>query len=254
MKFNWSSFTLILAISCLSGLSFFYLSNKNTGAPDVEVSKEAEVPQTLDHYSWLSNWQRPPGPARVGIQVGHWQNQDAPEEQINLRKNNGASSSGVNEVDINLDIALKLKALLEEKSIVVDLLPTTIPPAYWADVFIAIHADGNLDSSVNGYKFAGPWRDYSGKSTELISLIEPLYKELTKLNKDPNISRNMRGYYAFSWWRYKHAIHPKTVAIIAETGFVSSPQDRSVLTKSSHLPAKTLAEGIIQFLQIEKLL
>src|SRR5579884_804401 len=36
----------------------------------------------------------PPGPKRVGLQVGHWQAEDAPDELASLRTNPGAPGGG----------------------------------------------------------------------------------------------------------------------------------------------------------------
>ena len=68
-----------------------------------------------------------------------------------------------------------------------------------------------------------------------------------------NITQNMRGYYAFSWWRYKHAMHPMTTAVIVETGFLTSPIDREVLIDSPEIPASGIASGIIKYLESESL-
>lgn len=225
---------------------------KNTGAPPGGVA-EAEVPDYLDPDTWRT-WQRPDVSPKVGIQVGHWMNHLAPEEQKNLRNNTGAEAGGAREVDINLEIASRLKKLLENEGVEVDLIPTTIEPSYWADVFIAIHADGSEDKNTSGYKFAGPWRDFSGEAQRLVSILETKYEQATGMVKDPNISRNMRGYYAFSWWRYEHAVHPMTTAVIAETGFVTNPDDREFLVDKADVSAKALADGIVEFLESEGLL
>ena len=39
------------------------------------------------------NWQRPPGPAHVGVQVGHWKNSEVPDE-LNGLKTNGSGATG----------------------------------------------------------------------------------------------------------------------------------------------------------------
>jgi hypothetical protein len=111
---------------------------------DLEIGFEEPendiMSQFIDPYA---NWTRPDGPLRVGLQVGHWKAADAPDEQENLRVNTGASAGGTTEWETNLKITEETKKLLEAKGVVVDILPVTIPPDYWADVFIAIHADGN---------------------------------------------------------------------------------------------------------------
>ena len=74
------------------------------------------------------------------------------------------------EWEVNYEIALLTKSLLEEKNIVVDILPSTIPENYWSDVFVAIHADGSEDLSKSGFKVATPRHDYSGNADNLLTL------------------------------------------------------------------------------------
>lgn len=223
------------------------------GAPPGGVA-EAEVPEDLGPYGWLSDWERPEGPAKVALQVGHWQNDDFPEELARLRNNDGATGGGVTELSINLVIVELMKGYLEEAGVEVEVLPATVPPDYWADVFVSVHADGNEDWRTRGYKFAGPWRDFTGKSERLVEILSGKYESATGLPFDPNISRNMRGYYAFAWWRYEYSLHPMTTAVIAETGFVSNPTDRKLLTEEPEVAAGAMAEALIEFLRQEKLL
>lgn len=194
------------------------------------------------------NWERPDGPPRVGIQVGHWKAAEAPDEQEGLRDNTGAQAAGFTEWETNLHIAEITKARLEAAGVVVDLFPVTIPPGYVADAFISIHADGNMDGRVHGYKIAPPWRDRSGNAAQLSDLIEESYGAETGLAIDPNISRNMRGYYAFNWRRYEHAIHPMTPAAIVETGFLTNANDRRVIVHRPDISAKGIAAGVMRFL------
>lgn len=210
-----------------------------------------------DQYtvSELENWQRPQGPVRVAIQAGHWKNSEVPEELDGLKRNGGgAVGGGLTEQEVVLEIAEQVTELLKEYDLTVDLLPTTVPPGYVADAFISIHADGNLDTSVSGFKIASPWRDYSEKSETLEKLLYETYADATNLATDPSISRRMRGYYAFNWRRYDHAIHPMTPAVIIETGFLTSPSDRRIIVQSPDLAARGIADGIIAFLQSESLL
>jgi len=215
---------------------------------------EASMPAT-DSLAWLRDWQRPEGPARVGIQVGHLQYQEAPEEQAGLRDNSGASAGGVNEVDINQQVAERMADVLQTNGVEVTLLPVTIPPGFVADAFISIHADGNEDSSATGYKMAGPWRDLTGKGEQLLTSLKSAYDPVIGLPYDENgITRNMRGYYAFAWWRYEHAIHPMTPAAIVELGFVTNPTDREIMVKKADELGTALARGVEVFLQNQGLL
>ncbi len=213
-----------------------------------------EVAEDLDDSMDFNNWIRPDGPVRVGIQVGHWKNEEVPEELENLRGNSGASAGGKFEWEVNHAIAAELEKILEEKGIVVDLLPATIPPRYYADAFVAIHADGNEDTSKSGFKAAASRRLIGDKHEKLLTEIEQSYQEVTGLEKDPNITRNMRGYYAFRWWRYEHALHPMTPSVILETGFLTSPEDRELIVDQPTIPAQAIANGITEYLRSENLL
>ncbi|MEX1112412.1 MAG: N-acetylmuramoyl-L-alanine amidase [Candidatus Andersenbacteria bacterium] len=205
--------------------------------------------------SELENWQRPAGTTRVGIQAGHWKNDEVPQELEGLTRNGGgAIGGGTNERAVVLNIAEQVVALLQAQGIEADLLPTTVPPGYIADAFVSIHADGNLNSSVSGFKIAGPRRDYSQKSPTLEKQLYATYEKATQLPQDPSISHRMRGYYAFNWRRYEHAIHPMTPAVIVETGFLTSPADRQIIVATPQRAAQGISEGIQAFLQGEGLL
>lgn len=252
-------FALLLLLGVLGlGFIYFYSSTlKNielvSGAPPYDASSSDYV-TAGEEDALLQNWKRPEGPAKVALQVGHWKNEEVPEELHKLRGNTGASGGGKTEWEVNYDIALRTKTLLESQGITVELLPATVPESYWADVFVAIHADGSLDPEKSGYKLAAPRRDYTGNADELLKTIETTYGKATGLTLDPNVTRNMRGYYAFSWWRYEHAVHPMTASVILETGFLSSPSDRQLLLDNPQASAEGLANGIIAYLEAEKLL
>jgi hypothetical protein len=224
---------------------------------EIKIERERTTPVVTNNtdnrglggkYPDLANWKRPDGPLRVGLQVGHWKNDELPEELENIKKNGGTSSGGVAEWQVNLKIAQDVKVLLEEKGIVVDLLPATIPPGYWADAFVAIHADGSGDRRVAGFKVASPVWDFSGKAAELQQVIEETYRQLTGFPIDPNVTRNMTSYYAFSWRRFDHSIHPMTPAAILETGFLTNPGEAKTLVKNPMMPAQAIAQALFRFL------
>lgn len=224
-----------------------------TGAPP-DGEPETAAPDTLDPYAWLKNWVRPVGPTRVALQVGHLNSAELPDELARIRGNTGASAAGFTEVETNEKIAEETKRLLEEHGILVDILPATIPEKYYADAFVAIHADGSETDDTHGFKSSAPWRDFSGKSATLNDSIRTSYAEVTDLEWDENISRNMRGYYAFSFWRYTHSVHPMTPSVILETGFLTNYYDRQIIVEQPQIAAKGLAVGIINFLHSESLL
>lgn len=243
---------LIVSGFAFLNMSIFKTSGIVSGAPPYDVF---DIPPSDDNeYSYLSDWKRPEGPPRVGLQVGHWNSNELPDELQRIRGNTGASGGGKAEWEVNYEIASRTKSLLEPAGIEVDILPATVPPQYWADVFVSIHADGSLDPDKTGFKAATPRRDLTGKANSLLEAVERSYENTTGLPKDPNVTRNMKGYYAFSYWRYDHAVHPMTTALILETGFLTSASDREIIVKQPQLSAKGLSEGILSFLKDSKLL
>jgi N-acetylmuramoyl-L-alanine amidase len=244
--------SIILIIAIVITLSQFK-KNSETGAPPYGEPEE-NAPD--DPYAWIHNWQRPDVPPKVALQVGHWKNDEFPEELEKLRGNTGAQAQGITEVEVNLKIAEITKQYLEEKNlgIMVEILPATVSPKYWADVFIAIHADGSTSTNTSGFKVAKPWRDFTGSADRLVKIIEDNYGSATGLEIDPNVSRNMRGYYAFSWWRYDHAIHPMTTAVILETGFLTSAHDRQIIVSNPEISSQAIADSVVQYLKGQFLL
>jgi hypothetical protein len=248
-----------LGILCSVGGAVFFLAGREAETPSHSVAEPLAAfpdlggimdPEAALHprLRGLADWQRPAGPFRVALQVGHWRAGEAPEELENLRFNTGASFGTLTEWEVGMEIAQAAKSRLEEKGIVVEILPTTIPPNYWADVFVSIHADGSLDPSLAGYKVAAPRRDHTGRAEGLAALLEEEYGRATRLDRDPNITRSMRGYYAFNWRRYDHSLHPMTVAAIVETGFLTNPGDRRIIVNAPERPAAGIASAIERFL------
>lgn len=212
-------------------------------------------PMTPEELLVYGPRERVPGPAQVGIQVGHWQLENVPEELQGLQDSTGAVSGEYTEQEIVLRIGELVRAELEAAGVVVDFLPATVPIDYEADAFISIHADGSNNGAANGFKIAGPRHDFSGRSEALVADLYDAYGEATGLRRDDsNITRRMSGYYAFNWRRYDHALHPQTPAAIVETGFVTSAIDRELLVGEPERAARGIAEGVRVFLEREGVL
>ena len=161
-------------------------------------------------------------PRRVGIQVGHYQTRDVPQEYgTRLPDQTGASFAGYDEVDVNL---------------------------YIADVFMALHSDSDDFGDISGFKMAhgsrrGPYEE------KLLQTIKTTYGAETGLDYDAeHVSRNMTGYFAFSWSRYQHATSAFTPSVILEMGFISNRSDRDLLVNQPDRIAIAIANGILKFL------
>ena len=184
---------------------------------------------------------------RVGIQAGHWQAKDLPDELARLRSSSGAFAAGHAEAQVNLEIAKRVVKLLQDRGMAADLLPATIPPGYDADAFVSIHADGASSGSSRGFKLATPWRT-SRASQHLADTLTAEYAKSAKLPQDGAITINMRGYYAFNYRRHTHAIAKTTPAVIIETGFLTSAADRTMIVDRPDTVANGIANGIIRYL------
>jgi len=239
--------TTAILFAGMAFAAFQYPAIAPAGDAPTEFAAEAppEVPRDELRDSIL--WRRPPGPPRIALQAGHWKAAEAPAEQARLRTN-GTRGGGKQEWEVNLEIARRTARILEEAGLEVEILPTTIPPGYWADLFIAIHADGNPSASVSGFRAAAPRRDVTGRAEEFVRLLERSYGEATGLPRYPTVTRRMTGYYAFNWRRYEHALHPMTTGVILETGFLTSPLDRAVIVHEPARAARGIADAIRQHL------
>src|SRR5690606_9309266 len=109
------------------GLWYSNYYDSHVGAPPYGEPEENVPPLDNGDFWWL-DWERPEGPARSGIQIGHLNTEDHPEELNNLRNNTGASGGGTTEVEVNRAVAEELALLLEEAGAVVDIFPATVTP------------------------------------------------------------------------------------------------------------------------------
>ena len=191
-------------------------------------------------------WVPPEGPVRIALQAGHWRANEAPAELSGLR-DNGASAGGVAEWEANLEIARNAAAMLRDLGYEVDVLPAVVPPDYRAHLFISIHADSNGDPRARGFRVAAPRRDATGRASGFVRVLERAYERETGLTLLPTVTRRMRNYYAFNYRRYEHALHPMTIGVIIETGFLTSRADRRVIVDDPQRPARGIVEAVLAF-------
>ncbi len=191
-------------------------------------------------------WAPPEGPVRIGLQAGHWRADEAPAELSGLR-DNGTSWGNTPEWRANLAIAERAGAMLEELGYVVDILPAVVPPSYRAHLFVSIHADGSGDPAASGYRVAPPRRDATGRARLIAELLESSYGEVTGLRRLPTVTRRMSNYYAFNFRRYEHALHPMTIGVILETGFLTNSRDREIIVSDPDRAARGIVQAVTQF-------
>jgi len=144
-------------------------------------------------------------------------------------------------------IAARIADLLKSHGYIVDIIPTAVPQGYLADAFVALHLDGDGTGENSGYKLAhgsrrGPYEQ------QLLDDISQEYGAATGLPLDYRITSAMRGYYGFSWQRYRSATSPFTPSVILEMGFLSNDGDRALAMDHPDLLAIGIANGIERFL------
>lgn len=196
---------------------------------------------------------QPPAPQlRVGIQAGHWKESELPAELASLRGATGASGSGWREVDVNLNVAQRVAAMLRDSGVIVDILPATVPSSYKADAFVAIHGDANSNPSASGYKLArATWSKIPQKDDSLIQAISGQYAVSTGLKLHAgSITDDMRQYYAFNWPKLVHAVSSTTPSAIIEVGFLTTSTDRRLLLEQPDRAASGIAAGLLGFLGV----
>jgi len=188
------------------------------------------------------------GQKQVALQVGHWKLEDAPWELRGLDPHRQARGGGYEEWQVNLRIAEETKKLLEQQGIGVTILPAILPSTYKADVFVSIHADQNPGAPwLSGFKLAPSAYDASGKAKLLSELVTKEYQAATGLSAQGYIPSSMTHYYAFNIEKFIYAVHPKTPAVIIETGYLPNPRDRAVIVTNPQMSAAGIANGIVKF-------
>jgi N-acetylmuramoyl-L-alanine amidase len=80
-----------------------------------------------------------------------------------------------------------------------------------------------------------------------VELLEERYGKETGLKQLPTVTRRMQNYYAFNFRRYEHALHPMTIGVIIETGFLTSPTDRRVIVDDPERAARGIVEAVKAF-------
>jgi hypothetical protein len=190
----------------------------------------------------------PPGEKRVGLQAGHWKNDEVPAELGRLQA--GATGGGKQEWEVNLDVAQRAATLLAANGVAVDVLPATVPPHYQANVFVAIHADGDPAGRASGFKIARPgFSALPDVDDRLVAVMNDVYEATTGLPRDDeHISLRMRYYYAFNARRYCHSVASGVPQAIVEMGYLTSASDRQWLIGNPDQLARGIAAGITDFL------
>jgi N-acetylmuramoyl-L-alanine amidase len=176
---------------------------------------------------------------RIGIVAGHYGGVDP----------GAVCTDGLTEVNINLEIATRVKEKLTTAGFDVDLLEEFDDRLtdYQALALVSIHADtcSFIDDNATGFKVAAALgSDSPEKASRLAACISSRYQAATNLRfHTGSVSSHMTSYHAFD------EINPETTAAIIEVGFMNL--DRQILTTQPDLLAEGIAGGVLCYIYNE---
>ena len=175
---------------------------------------------------------------RIGIVSGHWGHDTG-----------AVCDDGLQEVDVNLAIAVKLVRILEGLGYEVDLLEEfdVRLRGYSADLLISIHADScqpfpDADPPMSGFKIAHVEDSWvPDEEQRLLTCLADHYAARTGMFYHANtVTFDMTRYHTF------YEVDGYTPAVIFETGFMYA--DRHIVAGQPDLVAQAIAEGILCYL------
>jgi len=173
-------------------------------------------------------------PLKVGIVAGHWQN-DA----------GAVCDDGLMEVEINIDIAQRVVALLALSGYNAEMLAEFSPKlkGYEAAALVSIHTDSCNVPQASGFKVARVSASQMPEiEDQLVNCLIEKYHQATGLSFHRNsITFDMTEYHAF------YEIAPQTPGAIIEIGFMGD--DRYLLTHRQELVAEGIVNGIKCFIE-----
>lgn len=175
---------------------------------------------------------------RIGLVAGHWGNDPG-----------AVCPDGLTEVEVNLNVATKVKENLTVLDFEVDLLKEFDPKlsGYQALTLISIHADSceYINDQATGFKISSALSStHPEKAARLTACLRNRYERVTGLKFHANsVTPDMTYYHAFD------EIDPNTVAAIIEIGFLNL--DRQILTQQPDLIAKGITDGILCYIYNE---
>lgn len=174
----------------------------------------------------------------IGIVAGHWKNDSG-----------AVCPDGLQEVDLNLNIATLVQKFLTAAGFDVELLAENDVRllGYQASALVSVHADScdYVNNEAKGFKVVAALATrYPERTARLTACLVERYGRVTTLPLHlGSITQDMTGYHAFD------EINPNTPAAIIETGFMNL--DRDFLTQKPDVAAQGIAEGIICFIRNE---
>lgn len=158
----------------------------------------------------------------------------------------GAIRCGINEKDINLDVAKRVQAILTSKGVAVSMTRnsdetvslesrTTFTANMNPNIFVSIHVNSSLKPEISGVET----HYYHQESLELAQTVHESLISYVK-SKD-------RGLFKSRFYVINHTDVP---AILVEIGFISNDAERCELVSEQRKQqtAKAIADGILNYL------
>jgi N-acetylmuramoyl-L-alanine amidase len=176
----------------------------------------------------------------IGVVAGHWKNDSG-----------AVCPDGLEEVQVNLNIASKVQKILAEQGYNVDLLAERDPKLinYRAAALVSVHADSCdfINNEAYGFKVASAMATrHPERAARLTACIRNRYAAITgKPLHSTSVTPDMTSYHAFG------EIDENTPAAIIETGFLNL--DRALLTQQPETVAQGIADGILCYIKNESI-
>jgi N-acetylmuramoyl-L-alanine amidase len=158
----------------------------------------------------------------------------------------GAIRCGINEKDINLDVAKRVEAILESKGVAVTMTRNTdvfvsledrtiITSKVTPDIFVSIHVNSSVKPEITGIET----HYYHPNS---LNLAHTIHESLISIIRTID-----RGLFRSRFYVINHTTTP---AILVEMGFLSNNNERCELIseKRKEQTAEAIANGILKYL------
>lgn len=245
---------LVVLVSCIAAVSAMFHGLRDARAP-VEVVPTIAPSSTIS-VALPSDAQPPaagspvpsatpatdlpqPNVTRIGIVAGHWGNDTG-----------AVCPDGLTEAEVNLDIAQRVVARLQDLGYQADVLEEFDArlEGYRSDALVSIHADSceafpNATPPASGFKVASVEDSLVPDSeARLVACLTQCYAARTGMFFHANsITYDMIYYHSF------YEIDGQTPGAIIETGFMLN--DRPMLTQRTDLVAQGIVDGIVCFIE-----
>jgi N-acetylmuramoyl-L-alanine amidase len=223
--------TLLVGLGLMAGFLALYVLEKDRPTRALRAPPDTPTP-TLALVHATVHAERPH--YRVAIVAGHWQYDPG-----------AVCPDGLQEVQVNLDVAREVVSLLQRRGYDAELFPEFAASleGFEGDAFVSIHADSCNVPGASGFKVAHVENSsVPDKEARLVNCLWDEYERFTGLARhEKSITDDMRHYHNF------RQISPATPGAIIELGFLLD--DRHLLVRNYKIAAQGVAAGVICYLE-----